>query len=36
MEILREVDALAEDVGHVFVATAGAEGVPHLASAGML
>jgi hypothetical protein len=36
MEILEAVEALAEAVGHVFVATAGEDGVPHLASAGRM
>ena len=34
MGVLEEVEALAQAVGHVFVATAGEGGVPHLASAG--
>lgn len=35
-EILDEAVALAKAVGYVFVATASADGVPHLASAGDL
>lgn len=35
-ETLEEVVTLGEAVGHVFVATASAGGVPHLASAGRL
>ena len=33
---LLRAEALAEQVGHVFVATADAEGLPHLAAAGTL
>jgi hypothetical protein len=35
-EAIRKAVALTERVGHVFVATANGEGVPHLAAAGEL
>lgn len=35
-EVLEEAVALAKEVGHVFVATANADGLPHIATAGAI
>jgi len=36
VELLKKAIALAENVGHVFVATADATGLPHVAAAGRI